>query len=257
LPAYLWGKQVDGSGVDSFDGLGVDTPGDTYIAASTYASTLAVKAAEQSQIASAGLYRIDGPGSSHAALGLTSASFVVTDPLNPSTLYAGSNGTLVGSLDGGATFAALALPSSQVQALVVNPLNDQILYAGTSDQGILKSIDGGLPGMPQPASLAHFHTESRWALRRWIDPTMTNILFAVVGANHGLWRSTDGGLTWQGYSAISFLSAISFDAAALGVLYGVNGSTVLKRTDHGATFTLISTPQFINLFPIPIIREDW
>src|SRR5580704_5978076 len=71
LPAFRWVTQVDGSGVDSFAGLGVDAQGNTYIAGSTYSNAFPVKAAAQSHIASAGLYRIDGTGSAYAALGLS------------------------------------------------------------------------------------------------------------------------------------------------------------------------------------------
>src|ERR1035438_9594575 len=97
LPALRWVKQVDGSGMDSFAGLGVDAQGNTYIAGSTYSNAFPVKAAEQSQRASAGLYRIDGTGSAYAALGLTAAYVVVVDPLNPTTIYASSTGKLLKS----------------------------------------------------------------------------------------------------------------------------------------------------------------
>ena len=62
LPAIRWVAEVDGSGKDSFAGLGVDAQGNTYIAGSTYSASFPVKAAVQNRIASAGLYRIDGPG---------------------------------------------------------------------------------------------------------------------------------------------------------------------------------------------------
>jgi len=45
LPAFRWIKQVDGSGVDSLAGLGVDAQGNTYIAGSTHSATFPVKAA--------------------------------------------------------------------------------------------------------------------------------------------------------------------------------------------------------------------
>ena len=52
---------------------GVDAQGNTYIAGSTLSASFPVKAAVQNHLASAGLYRIDGPGPAYTALGLTSA----------------------------------------------------------------------------------------------------------------------------------------------------------------------------------------
>ena len=73
LPAFRWVKQIDNSGQDSFSGMGVDAQGNTYIAGSTSSANFQVKAAIQSHLASAGFYRIDGPGSAYTGLGLTSA----------------------------------------------------------------------------------------------------------------------------------------------------------------------------------------
>jgi hypothetical protein len=177
LPSFRWVKQVDASGMDSFAGLGVDTLGNTYIAGSTYSHAFPVKAAVQSQLASAGLYRIDGAGSAYAVLGLTSAYVVVVDPLNPTTIYASSTGTLMKSTDGGATFSALPLTASEVFGLAINPANDQILYAATLDQGVVKSIDGGATWNAANSGLKS--TASPVAASGiWIDPTMPNVLLA-------------------------------------------------------------------------------
>ena len=256
LPAYRWGKQVDGSGVDSFAGLGVDAVGNTYIAGSTYSPNFPVKAAVQTQLASAGLYRIDGPGSAYVELGPISAQFVVIDPLNSSTLYVGSNGTILRSMDGGATLSPLTLPSSNVSALAINPVNDQILYGGTSDQGILKSTDGGATWAAANGGLSTFEFWN-WIGGIWIDPTMPNVLFATGAATSYCFRSADGGASWQLLSLPSTphppyaaVRSVSFDTANPGVLYVVGPGT-LKSTDHGGTFTLITTLPFEGVLPDP------
>jgi uncharacterized protein (TIGR03437 family) len=241
LPAFRWIAEVDASGVDSFAGLGVDAQGNNYIAGSTYSATFPVKAAAQSHLASDGLYRIDGPGSAYVELGLTSARFIVVDPLNANTLYAASSGTLLRSIDGGATFTALSLPSSEVQILAINPSNDQILYAGTFDQGTLKSTDGGATWTAANGSLTgsanQFTTQGLW-----VDPTMPNVLLANTAGNFV--RSADGGASWQIiYSSIDVVS-VSFDSAIPGTLYVTtytNGVTLLS-SDHGQTFTNLTTP---------------
>jgi hypothetical protein len=172
LPGFRWITEVDASGTDSFAGLGVDAQGNTYIAGSTYSAAFPVKNAVQNHLASNGLYRIDGPGSDYVELGLTSASFIVVDPLNANTLYSSSTGTLLKSTNGGVTFSALTLPSTQVLIVAINPSNDQILYAGTFDQGTLKSTDGGATWNAANGTLTgsanQFTTEGIW-----IDPRPT------------------------------------------------------------------------------------
>src|SRR5579863_424640 len=182
LPAFRWIKQVDGSGVDAFAGLGVDAQGNTYIAGSTYSAAFPVKAAVQNHLASAGLYRIDGPGPAYAALGLTSASSIAVDSQSPNTLYATSSDQLLKSTDGGATFSKLPVPSSYVLNLAISPGNDLILYAGTFDQGTLKSTDGGATWMAINSGLSgsanQFTTEGFW-----IDPSAPSVLFASTAGD--------------------------------------------------------------------------
>jgi hypothetical protein len=149
-PAFQWVEQIDSSAGDGFAGLGVDGAGNIYIAGSTYSGSFPAKNAAQPQLASAGLYQINGPAFAYSKLGVSSASFVAIDPQDPRILYvlssnygSSSNGVLK-SLNGGASFTPLSLPSTSIYTLAIDPSNDQILYAGTFDQGLLKSTDGGI-----------------------------------------------------------------------------------------------------------------
>jgi hypothetical protein len=241
LHAFRWVTEVDASGGDSFAGLGVDAQGNTYIAGSTYSANFPVKAAVQNHLASDGLYRIDGTGSAYVALGLTSASSIAVDPLNANTLYATSSGALLRSTDGGTTFSALTLPSSQVLVLAIDPTNDQILYAGTFDQGTLKSTDGGSTWTAANGSLtgsANQFTDSGI----WIDPTMPNVLFANTAGNFV--RSADGGASWQLIYSSTDVVNVSFDSANPGTLYVTtpDDNANFESTDHGQTFTTLMTP---------------
>jgi uncharacterized protein (TIGR03437 family) len=241
LPAFRWVSEVDASGVDSFAGLGVDAQGNTYIAGSTYSTMFPVKAAVQNHLASDGLYRIDGPGSAYAELGLISATSIAVDPLNPNTLYAVSSATLVRSVDGGATFSALKLPSSEVETVAINPSNDQILYAGTFDQGILKSTDGGVTWAAANGSLTA--PQNQFAVSGvWIDPTLPNVIFANTAGNFV--RSADGGASWQILYASTAVASVSFSSANPGTLYVTtfNDNVNYLSTDHGQTFTTFATP---------------
>ncbi len=228
LPTFRWVNEVDDSGVDSFAGLGVDAQGNTYVAGSTLSASFPVKNAVQNHLVSAGLYRIDGQ--SYTALGLTSARSVTFDPQNPNTLYA-TSGNLLRSTDGGITFTALTLPSSQIETLAIHPANDSILYAGTFDQGILKSSDGG----------------ATWSGRQnqfttsgiWIDPSAPSTVYA--NTNGSLVRSTDAGATWQTMLAQVDVINVTFDAATIYATGYLNGVAYVS-TDHGQSFTSFATP---------------
>src|SRR5580693_1073237 len=110
LPALRWVQQVDNSGMDTFSGLGTDAQGNIYVVGNTTSPTFPVKAAVQSNLGSAGIYRIDGPGSAYTRLGVSSVvTALAADPDNPNVFYAASSGSGVKSVDGGNTWTALTI----------------------------------------------------------------------------------------------------------------------------------------------------
>jgi hypothetical protein len=98
LPAIRWIHEIDNSGVDSFTGIGADAQGNTYVAGSTLSPNLPVAAAVQSQLASAGVYRVAAPGASDSANGYSLVgshqvvSGLAVDPLNPNIIFGVSHG---------------------------------------------------------------------------------------------------------------------------------------------------------------------
>jgi photosystem II stability/assembly factor-like uncharacterized protein len=105
--------------------------------------------------------------------------------------------------------------SGQVNALAIHPQNADIVYAGASEGGVWKSTDGGnhwtvltdfslmrtIPGGKQKATL------SIGSLALDLDPTNPDIIIyagtgdpniacCYQGAGLGVFRSTDGGITW-------------------------------------------------------------
>jgi uncharacterized protein (TIGR03437 family) len=163
-------------------------------------------------------------------------STVVFDPgYNSSTnqtVYLGAaQGGVWRSRDNGATWAPLTddQPSLAMGAMAIDPTNPNIIYAGTGEAhfsgdsyygaGLLKSTDGGATWAQitgpisaseprQPAFLkAAFHALA-------IDPAAPSTLYAATATglvssasgsttippligDRGVWKSTDGGLTWR------------------------------------------------------------
>ncbi len=250
LPSFQLIQKVDGSGMDSVAGLGTDAQGNVYIAGTTSSQQFPVKNAVQPNLASAGLYRFSGSAS--AALGLSSCSFLALDPQNPSTIYAVSNGTLVGSVNSGVTFTATSLPSSHTLSIAIQPGNDQILFAGTVDQGVLKSADGGATWTAVNNGLPVQNGGQVSVQNLWIDPSNVSVIF--VNTPNGLARTADGAANWQLTTIQHGARSISFDTSNAGVLYAASDSEgVVKSADSGQTFAPFPVPKGIGeAFPDPL-----
>ncbi|HTW62141.1 MAG TPA: hypothetical protein VMD55_10080, partial [Terracidiphilus sp.] len=125
--------------------------------------------------------------------------------------YAGAaDGGIFRTQDGGATWKALFQYESvaSIGALAVDPVNPQIVWAGTGEanvrndvsygDGIYKSTDGGAHW--RRMGLEHSFQISRIV----IDPHHpSTVLAATMGSpyadseDRGVYRTTDGGATWQ------------------------------------------------------------
>jgi photosystem II stability/assembly factor-like uncharacterized protein len=136
---------------------------------------------------------------------------VVGVPGKSGIYYVGSaDGGIFRTDDGGTTWTALFQYQSvaSIGALAVDPVNPQIVWAGTGEanvrndvsygDGIYKSTDGGAHW--QRMGLEHSFQISAIA----IDPHHPSTVLAAVMGNpyaddedRGVYRTTDGGVTWQ------------------------------------------------------------
>jgi hypothetical protein len=198
---------------------------------------------------------------------------VVPDRTNANTVYAGSaSGGVWKSTDGGVTFVP-AWPLTNPQPIgALAMASDGALYAGTGEagpgggsityggRGIYKSIDGGATWTN--VGLKNTLTTGRIA----IDPTNPQrILVASTGdlfnpgGGRGVYRSTDGGVTWSrvllGDTTTTGAVDVSIDPVdpqrVYAVMwdhirhpnlrvYGGVGSGVYRSTDGGTTWTRLS-----------------
>ncbi|GMR10836.1 MAG: exo-alpha-sialidase [Anaerolineae bacterium] len=127
---------------------------------------------------------------------------------NPDVIYAGTEGGLFKTVDGGVTWTTTGFPKTGrlrpiggfrprgVQVVQVDPADPQIVYAGTDD-GLFKSQDGGSTWGTKRLSGARVQTIA-------IDPLNPDILFAGTGEVRsisdteivGIFKSTNAGDTW-------------------------------------------------------------
>ncbi|HKW45380.1 MAG TPA: hypothetical protein VJN22_06955, partial [Candidatus Eremiobacteraceae bacterium] len=150
-------------------------------------------------------WRLIGPFRGGRALAVTGV------PGNPTLFYFGAvAGGVWKTNDAGRTWKPIfdGQPIASVGAIAVAPSDPRVIYVGTGEadmrsditygDGVYKSVDSG-------ATWQHVGlTDTRQIARILVDPSNANIAFvAALGhgygpnAHRGVFRTTDGGATWQ------------------------------------------------------------
>lgn len=195
---------------------------------------------------------------------------IVVDPVRVDTVYAGAaTGGVWRSINAGNTFSSVwpGTLTPSIGALAIS--SNGTLYAGTGEgnpgggsvtfpgNGVYRSADAG-------ATWTHLGLAGSERIGRLaVDPTNANRIFAaaagslfVPGGVRGLYRTTDGGATWQlvlaGANSTTGAIDVAIDPttpsrvyAAMwdhrrmpeGRVYGGVGSGIFRSTDGGSTWT--------------------
>ncbi len=159
----------------------------TLVADPTHAGTLYAGTATD------GLFVSYTGGSDWRRLGdAESVRTIAIDPTAPCTLFASVGNRVIKSNDCGRVWSSafdVAKPTQEVRALALAPDNHKRLYIGLNDGVFLVSNDAGVSG----SVVYRFN-----ALIRKIVPDAKNpARVYVVTEGKGLWRSNDGGNTWD------------------------------------------------------------
>lgn len=199
-------------------------------------------------------------------------------PTDANTVYAGSaGGGLWKTTNAGANWTNLTpdIPCQGISGIAINPDNTNILYILTGDgdsngpsnalvqsfgymrlsTGVLKSTNGGGNWLPTgifPG--ADYSTLVSYRLT--MHPTDPNILFACT--NQGVFRTADGGTTWNLVEDRGMFFNLKFKPGSSMVCYTISidagTSRFFKSTDGGITFieNATATTQINN----PTARSD-
>jgi long-subunit fatty acid transport protein/photosystem II stability/assembly factor-like uncharacterized protein len=177
---------------------------------------------------------------------------VLFHPTDSLTLYAGLEGFLKKSTDGGATWTqSNNLGGSYlnwVSNIAVDKTATDTIFAAVAS-GVWKSVDGGstfvkvLDGINQSGESYPFNAVA-------IDPQNFQHVYAGGGSFYApkvvgdFWKSTDGGVNWDRTGLTdTIVNAILVDPENSNVLYagtGYSGGTdtpLYKSTDDGSTWT--------------------
>jgi photosystem II stability/assembly factor-like uncharacterized protein len=213
--SLVYSTYLGGGSDERGSGIAIDSEGSAYIGGTTDSLNFpTTPGAYQASNGGSPAYKSTTGGSSFSAikngLAANNVKTLAIDPVNPSTIYAGiapfsSSDSFVGgvfkSTDGGNSWTASgnSLNVGAVNALALDPDTPSTVYAGTS-QGVFKSTDGGNSWIARNQGLSFARVN---ALA--IDPKRPNTIYIGTGGifvpggfnGGGIFKSTDGGATWE------------------------------------------------------------
>ena len=205
---------------------------------------------------------------------------VVVAPSNPNVIYVGSGEGLqrpdlcVGdgiykSTDGGKTWTNTGLKDAQqIGGLAIDPTNENRVfvaalghpYGANEERGVYRTIDGG-----KTWEKVLYKDENTGAIQVTIDPNNPNIIYADMwagrqgpwengawnGSESGLFKSTDGGTTWnkltkglptteQGLTRIGFCIAPSNSNRLYATVDAGKYGGIYRSDDAGESWQLIN-----------------
>ena len=228
-----------------------------------------------------------------------SVGAIAVAPSNPNVLYCGMGehaprGVMTSygdgvykSNDAGATWEKMGLSATQhISRIIIHPTNPDIvyvaaqgaLYGPTKDRGIYKSVDGG-----QTWKNVLFVNDLTGSSELSMDPNTPEILYAAMwhhqrkphkvisgGEGSGLYKSTDGGETWnkihKGLPEEKGKMAIAVSGANSSKVYALIESDsnqdkggLFVSNDSGASWSMVSGDNrlvqrawyYIEVFPDP------
>jgi photosystem II stability/assembly factor-like uncharacterized protein len=119
-------------------------------------------------------------------------NILVTDPVRPGTVYAGTTNGLFKTTDAGASWHRIekGLADTYISAILIDPSKPAVLYAGTR-KGVYRTMDGGETWLEANTGLTTLNIRAMA-----LSPLDPQTVFAGTNGS-GLFRSTGGATTWK------------------------------------------------------------
>lgn len=176
---------------------------------------------------------------------------IAINPFSPEQVVIGmSQGELIMSMDAGATWRLVQSYNDRVNQIVWNNSGIYVVVKGT---GLFKSSDGGntyqlitanLQSAGNTSTLSIFGSSISSFNQLAISESNTQVMYLTT--NLGLYRSGDGGNSWQFVTMPLRQSAVSPTAVAVArssdnVVYVSAGSIIYKTVDSGSSWSTADT----------------
>ncbi|CAL2060288.1 T9SS type A sorting domain-containing protein [Tenacibaculum sp. 190524A05c] len=151
----------------------------------------------------------------------------------------------------------------RVNAIAVDPNNSNTYYVGAPAGGIWKSTDAGLNWTPLTDYLPQIGVSGIA-----IDPTNSNVIYIATGdddasdsSSVGVWKSTDGGTTWNNTGGIpgdpNSMNEIYIHPTNTNIVLVATETGVQKTTNGGTTWTTKLSGDIIDLKMKPGDPNIW
>jgi photosystem II stability/assembly factor-like uncharacterized protein len=165
-------------------------------------------------------------------------------PSNPLIIYAGCDGGVYKSVNGGQTFFNVnnGINSIQLYTLASHPSNPDILYGGAQDNGGFSTTDRGATSWVDKVT-----GDGMECIVDYSDPQVVFIA-TIFGT---LSRSTDGGTTWTEVlpaemDSTAFRTPFWQHPTDPDVIYGAYKRRICKSADKGGTWTFTTSAPVTN-----------
>ena len=138
--------------------------------------------------------------------------------------------------------------AGRARALVFHPITPATMYVGAAAGGVYKSTDAGLNWTPVGDMLPNMAVNSLA-----IDPSSPDILYAGTGEGFGnidavrgagIFKTTDGGVTWKpldatrNNSSFFFVNKLVVSPVSPNRVYAATNVGIFRSTDGGDTWQL-------------------
>jgi photosystem II stability/assembly factor-like uncharacterized protein len=204
------------------------------------------------------IYRSFDAGHNWEAINRPSTSYrihsLTINPVTPTIVYAGTiaihppyNGPVMKSTNGGQTWEQTLPYLTVATHIVVDPQNPQAVFIASTQDGVLKSLDGGDNWQTMNNGLP----ENPSATRLQLDQYSSQVIFALVSG--GLYKSENSGEDWTNIS--HHLPDYTIRDFALGTTNGVLfvaysdpssqecQSSIYRTHNHGETWQVVTSAQ--------------
>jgi photosystem II stability/assembly factor-like uncharacterized protein len=158
------------------------------------------------------------------------------------TIYATAHGGVLRSIDGGETWHTqiLTAPPPFAAALVISPnyALDGKAFCATVEDGVFCTGDRGGHWAAWNFGLLDLHV-----LSLAISPRFSTDEIIIAGTESGIYRSKNGGRAWRPIdlpSDADIVTSLAFASDARRLFAGTTNGNLLRSTDLGATWTVLS-----------------